>query len=419
MDGPAADLTEAPAPDAPVDVAADIGARSYTATAELVQGEPLSFFTADPPPRYWFTVHMDPANARLVAGLDGETVTVPLKLDGGAWSITAPFSLPANAVMSTYCQGKGTRSVRYETLVFKDRPDAFDGTVAGRYEGYRERDILYSARFGGTLAGSRDVTPPTLAFGSLTGAPFVRAHPFDPISARAGEPLPPATGVTIVAPSGPSLLLGSAGTAEAVARFTGSFVLGFGTSYDAVVAPAFVDLDGNAGAPPSFITIDDPGFLADGGFEGEINAYLSGGWKAIDESGALPPIAGKRSLLLPPRVGGRLTARMHVPAGAKQVRLTIRQVSLDPPDGVYFEGTIRVGAPSGKPVEVPHPEPVGPFEEMEGEPFSTWTVSAPAPVEIPLPTGTTDEVDIDIEEFTPCHPSAPRTGLLIDDLRVE
>jgi len=360
---------------------------------------------------------------RAVAGTFGTVVSLPLLQQSGTWRIDGPLRL-ASGETAAPCQPI-THTYRYEELELRPAAPAAEpgtdlvGTVMGRAERV-EGDALVSATFSGELLASLDRSPPRLLLNQLEGP----RHPLDGVVVRASEPLPARTELALHADGQNAVPLDASPNDGERALWKGVRLMGFGRRYQVAPSEPLFDLAGNPADPtewPTFETIADPGVLAEDGFEAELNALVQAPAALVSE-GELPPLAGQRSLLLPParafRAEGRFTARLAVTPGDGVVHVLIRMVARGPMIGSYV-GRIRLAAPGHPPTEHdPFSGPVGPPAVLEIPDAGLW-LSAPITLRLPLPPGTTDEVVLDIAPLVVCGLAGRSSGLLLDEIRVE
>jgi hypothetical protein len=285
--------------------------------------------------------------------------------------------------------------------------------------------VIYSTGVSASMVGVPDATGPQLSV-----VPSGEVHPLAFTGIVADELLPIGTTAALDG-AGTSLALASAMSSGApgVSAFSlPDKALAFGASYSLRVQPDAVDLAGNkTAALPSFSTLPDPGLFAQDGFEGPIQAYMTG--FAAVSSGAAPPIpAGATAVAVPPvdsinKCPARFTARLAVPTGAASVKFAFMVYRLKSgwgsPSLLY---NFAVAVPDGAAVSTwdfqlkttPLPKP--------------WTGDPPGSdlniygdlleAEMPLPPGTSSEVMFDIVR-TCAEPGGPPPGIIIDSLRVE
>jgi hypothetical protein len=369
-----------------------------------------------------FTLRIEDQPARMVAGAWGTVAAGALTPVAGGWQFQGRLPVAAGQVAAPCAPV--THTYRYEAFELRPASSAGDGggavDLVGTAAGHAERvagDALVSIAFTGALEGIRDGSRPELA---LEGGAGPR-HPLDPVVLRASEPLPAGTVVALAA-MGETVALDADEGERALWR--GRRLLGFGRRYLVAPSSPLRDLAGNAAdaaALPAFDTIADPGVLAEDGFEGEVQALIQAPAKLVSAAEAPPP-AGQRSLLLPPApvfdALGRFTARLAVGAGDRQLHLVMRVVAREPTIGRYL-GRIRLAAPGHPPEEHdPTPGPLGPPAVTPLPAAGLW-LSAPIPLALPLPQGTTNEVLLDVAPYVSCGPSDRSSGLLLDELRVE
>jgi len=358
-----------------------------------------------------FTLALDTINDVITMGAQGVATVVHMSPTATGWSSTSVFDPHVRLASQgggASCKGPG--GLRYTGVDLSWSAGVLGATVKGEVFA-RDGDSGTWEVFTGTWTGTPDVTAPSLQAAS--------AHPLDAVELLASEPLPRDSNLVIEGPEGFALRF-STGEGPG-ARFFEPRALRFGTKYSLHGDPTFHDFAGLAGRVTETTTLSDPGILESGDFEGTVAAFRDGA-EVVDASKA-PPLAGQRSLYLPPGyLPARFTARLTAPAGAVHVVLTVSTVR-DAKSTASFLGRVRLAAPLAQPQDHDLPTPVGPFTDLPGGAFVAAT---PVVMTLPLPPGTTDEVDVDIRRVITVEAAcslpglfAIPAGLLVDDVRVE
>jgi hypothetical protein len=399
----------------PEGVTPDEGGGSYVVTAKLErEGSPSPTFpVAELPAQDVFTVHIaEGAAPRLIASRGGSVGVAPLARDGGGWKTGEAFGLGFTAGYGRpgACQGLGR--ITYESMELVAERGSVRGTFKGHAE-YLSGDVAVQVLFKGTLAGVTDRQPPTFAFESAN------PHPAELLRVLVSEALPAGTRLRLVGSDGTSLGLRSGEADQPAALFYLEGTPGPRAGYRLVVEPAAVDLGGNtaaASALPVLDTLPVP-LVPQDGFEGAAAPYLEG-TAAVVGAERFPPITGQRSLFFPgtagPGSGARVSARLAVPAGARTLRATVRQV-LDRSLNAVGKPQIAMVVPGQQPISAQLAAAREPYTAAAGG----LSLAASQTLEIALPEGATGEVMLDIQRPPSCGLILPTVGLLIDDLRVE
>jgi hypothetical protein len=144
----------------------------------------------------------------------------------------------------------------------------------------------------------------------------------------------------------------------------------------------------------------------------------------------LTPIAGQTSLILntgfgggfgflPYHLGPNLSVTLAVPPDATVVRFTTQLVATyDLPQATFY-GDIRVGSPGGEVARLTNVEAMG-FVKVTLPVDGDVYLSPLSTIDLPLPSGVTDQVTFEIAGVTfGCGLPPPPTALIVDDLRVE
>jgi len=267
-------------------------------------------------------------------------------------------------------------------------------------------DLAYTIPLNFELHGVPDTQPP-----SFLAQPAV--HPLDTFTLTASEPISTSTTARLDSATTRVQLAGLA-QLGAYTAFTSQMVLPWGTAFSVQVSGA--DL---AGVPfgsglPIVKTLADPGLFAQDGFEGPLNAWLTGEAKLVANVGTFPALAGGQSLFVP--VGSSATLHLARPPGASRVRLSAQTfVPLtpiyvpDPPiEAGVIGGSVHVAAMADQVI------PRTPTEDAR------WSYTAP-PQELTLPISESGG-DIVLRIAVPdCSDDLCliTEALLVDDLRVE
>jgi hypothetical protein len=366
------------------------------------------------PARDAFTLYVTLENGpRMVASRDGTVSTAQMKTSATGMQTAGPLRLGPTAGYDGLCFGIG--GFTYQTIEVRWSAAGITGTVKGTAE-YITGDVVQAVPFTGTLTGTPDRTPPTASFAGTAH------HPLDRVALQFSEALAAGTSASLVAPDGSKIALQTDGTPNP-ARFFTPGPLRAGTSYRIDIQPELADLSGNTGDPatlPMLTTTNVP-LVPEDGFEGSTAPLLAGA--TIAGAPEIPPLAGGRSLLFPPRgpstfPATRFTARLAVSPTDRVVRATVRMIVTNKnwrAPQTHLTLTTLGGARSSAML----PEAADP---LSCDPAVTGTgcYAAPVSLEIPLPATGAGEVMVDVDRELGCGlPPPPEPGFLLDDLRVE
>lgn len=294
--------------------------------------------------------------------------------------------------------------------------DRVEGTGSGTFS-HVLGDVQFDHAFTVTLSGTPDDTPPELTIdGDTTGL-----NVLERLRIVASEPLHPDTKAVVRYDDTRIVLEPFPGDGTYVRSFATGVILPFGTELSIELDPAPRDLAGLASenVPTSARTMDGPGVFAEDGFEGDLAAVIKGA-EVVFSVGALPAIAGTRSLLVEP--GDTLTMRVPLTSGDTHLRYRVRVLY----DDSGYTGCSKIGLRAGFPgldpaYDVFDISPSAPEEPREDTGDERWISAGPVTdVERALPPGATGQVIFDAHEepFLP-GPLCPDTALLIDELRAE
>jgi hypothetical protein len=363
--------------------------------------------------RFTLYVDTDGGRPRLVASRGGVVGLAALARMGDGWGTTEDLRLGPAADVGGACSGFGSFRYRIEDIRF----DSGGVTAAVHGSGsYVQGDVVAEVPFVGTLAGTRDHSPPIATFRVPT------PHPMDQVRVLLSETLPGGLRAALLADGGLRVELdGDISSPDTFkAAFWSKIALRPATSYRLAIEPALVDLAANVSTAPAItVTTAAVPLIPEDGFEGTTAPLLQGAAAIVDASKA-PPIAGARSLLIPPisaSRSARFSARLAVEAGDRFVRATLRPALSQRTWRMFYTG-IRLAARDGAPVTRMLAEAADPVT-CTGSGATEQCYAAPVPLEIPLPAGTTGEVMIDVNRDLGCGLVPPEPGFLLDDLRVE
>jgi hypothetical protein len=415
-DGGADAATDA-APDARSDATPDApvltGRQAFDVTLNLTFMPPSSAsgYSAFPTTAQ-ASVVVDATAGWLLIGGGGQGSAAMTSGTGEMRAVAAPVSL--FVPVPGACSG-GT--LAFETLqVSVDAAGHLHGTGAGTAS-YITGDVGYSEKFTATLEGLPDTTPPSLLLGSVS--------PVDPLAPgrfAASEPLPPGTKAQLVAADGTVVDLSPDVSANASPAFITGFRLPFTLAFAASYQVAFdqlIDFAGNRAVPPAaapLTTAPAPALLADGTFE--TTTGLDSG--LISSTGDLPVISGTKSYYLDSAqwTGASVTFRLPVHAGDKAVRFAYRVASTY--QSVGFYGAIVVGSAGATAINALSQVAAGtPTTMVTRANGTTLTLGPVSTVELALPDPGATEVVLRISNaVSGCGLPPPRSGLIIDDVRV-
>jgi len=385
------------------------------------------------PATHRFSLLLDWAAGTAVTGSGGTSNEVGLVRAGGEWSTQGALVLATSIATSwpTYATDfTGRPFVSYEQIAIQPTADGCSGRAAGKYLG-AQGDVLFDIPFEAELAGAVDSTGPEL---SVLPASSTAIHPLDLEAVAAGELLPAGTSARWLATDGavvPMTSLPADGALGVSGFLAGDRSLAFASSYRLEVLPAAMDLVGNlTGQLPVLTTLTGPGFFAQDGFEGPVDALLGGRVIVVDGT-SLPIPAGTKAIRFAPTSFGttsdttcqdRFTARLAVTPTAKAVKVSA--LSYRSSKSTPFMGWLRLAVPSGAVSDfgmygmiakaTPLPSPwAGTLPGADVNTYGELTQ-----VELPLPDGVAGEVIFDLYRFC-VEPGLPGDGIILDDLRVE
>jgi hypothetical protein len=404
--------------DTGIDGTGPLPAAQYSMTATLTPVLVDGGWSPAPPKSHGFSLLVDWSGNTATTGANRKAQRISLRRTGESeWESTEPLSF----ILGWW--GNDPR-LAYSSLKLVRGKDGCTATAAGIFQ-QSQGDVIYSTGVSATMVGVPDTTGPQLSV-----VPSGEVHPLALTGIVADELLPTGTTAALDA-AGTSLALVSAMSSGAPGISAFSLpdkALAFGATYSLRVEPDAVDLVGNkTAALPSFATLPDPGLFAQDGFEGPIQAYMTG-FAAI-ASGAAPPIpAGATAVAVPPvdsitKCPARFTARLAVPTGAANVRFAFMvyrsKSGWGYPSLLYH---CAVAVPTGAAVATwdsqltttPLPKP------WTGDPPGSdlYTYGDLLEAEMPLPPGAGNEVMFDVVR-TCAEPGGPPPGIIIDSLRVE
>jgi hypothetical protein len=390
----------------------------YAMTARLTAtdgGHPAP----EPPLTHSFSILVDWEANTATAGANGTANRVAIRQIGdNEWESAGPLEF--------YLGPKPNDSVTYSSLRLTRGQDGCTATASGEYLKPSGSDVSYWGGFKAALTGVPDRAGP-----QCTVFPSGNVHPLSFDRILVDELLPGGTTGTLVGPGASLPLVPSpSGSAFGVSGFSlPGKALAFGTTYTLRLLPDAVDLGGNRTAtPPTLTTLADPGLLAQDGFEGPAQAFLSF-TAALTTAAALPIPAGNKAIAIPPSgtaaspCQASFMARLAVPTGAAQVKLAIidyRPKSWpDPSGGRPY--TFRVAVPNGAVVSTYSLETTPLPIPWSGDPPGSdlYTYGELLEARLPLPTGTGQEVLFHIERHCPQPYPPAQPGLIVDSLRVE
>jgi hypothetical protein len=384
------------------------GAWDVTATlAAKVPGTTLPLETLS----FTLDVQGDAQGLSAILGVAGRAVAFPLQrtsntsasatsTDGvSLWLVDAPSSV----------LGLNFHSL---TLTASDPnadgiADRIEGTAAAQLE-ISCGDCVHDDDVALTLTGQPDGTPPRL------NVPSVPVNPLDALDFAVSEPLQSVqlalAGTNKIAIDTPSIAADGSSTwlvdfpFPQVLPFSGRWqVTGSGQDF----ANHALDLSGSV-----LTTLDDPGVLAQDGFEGTLNALLTGDAAFVDVASGLPIPHGKQALFVPPNG----SATLHLMRLPSQHQLTATVVDLtndlqNGPFGVFVAGV--VGGSERSTLQWRDSA----LRKPTGN--AAWTqAGAAVTASASLGDGGTDVV-IRLSPSSCLGPCGPGAALLIDDLQIQ
>jgi hypothetical protein len=291
---------------------------------------------------------------------------------------------------------------------FDDNGDGIADRLTGSGVGSIEEDcgdcaLSYPVTV--SLSGRPDQTPPRL---NLSSEPL---NPIDQFSVLTSEALKSASLLLSGSKTfaletyNQGMPLIGAGSSE-VLPFSGSWkITGSGRDF------AGLALDLSAA---SVSTIADPGVFAVDGFEGTLNATLTGDAAVVNVSSGLPIPSGQRALLLPPGS----SATFHLKRGSTGKTVSARFVDLSDAHSGGPWARFQAAVIGGRRAETF--SSTGPGTLTTTHPI--WTRADPARSDQPPAlqgTGADVVVRINAEFCSGGGPCPPTGALLVDDLKVE
>ena len=397
-------------------------ARSYDV---LVKITPAGGWLADGVPReHRMTMWIDPANDRVVAGVNGSVAVGPLQRGAGGTWVTSLREVEFNQSYETRCYGWGRFD--YAELAFTSEGDRLTGTARGEALVVLI-DVGHRVSFSGTVEGGPDITPPRVSVHHDPGGWETPSPISGYVRLRSSEPLAPGTRAYLLIGDQRRELRRDAkpdGTPIGSFYGDGAMSLPFDAVYPIVLDPPATDLAGQRGAEvPPLRAPSPPGHLTEDGFEGPVNAALTGSARVVEDDPSVA-ISGRRVVMIPaasnvaPGVTGRFTARLPVRPGETQVRATVRWLS---ETGVTRSQLRRMlvsasvavpGSAEHRAVEISEPDPATWQRRPQG-----GMVGPPVPISLPIPPGATEVIFDVLQAEIDCH--LTQEGLVIDDLRTE
>jgi hypothetical protein len=371
--------------------------------------------------RHDFVLRVDPAGPTLLLGSWGSAVRVPARTgDGMTFEALEPVT--ARIVGGAY----PTEAVytRFAATVTADE-------LVGRAEGtlnVAAGDMVFGYDVTLAASGRRDEVGPGF------GDDRTEVDPLAPLSLLASEPLPTGTAKLVAGDQAVDLDPVAAPSAILIGFDKPMLALRYATSYDLVVVPG-TDLAGNPGGPPFRVrTIERPPLVPENGFEdGFDSGNATVGGAGVIEERVLPPISGKRSVVVGPRnaasvafgSGDLLTVRLAVQPGDRVVRVAIRPFGAFENVASTSCSLIQVATSGGPIVRLPLPANEAVTTPVAvGTPGSSQVWFGPVRTEeIGLPPGAASEVVFQAGGGPPspgcAGPFLTSAAYLIDDLRVE
>jgi hypothetical protein len=368
-----------------------------------------------------FTLQLDPAAGRAVAGGGGEAARVELTTsDGRTFRLARTIGV---GVSQSPCEG--LLRLVYDALELTMAGDGFVGRASGRATFISRSINTTDLTFEATLEGSPDTTPPFLVLPE--GA--IADDPLSPFQIWTSEPLPASALARMVGGGGevaglvPELTQGDVPMIASFAK--ASLTLPPGQAFEALFSDDVTDLAGNLaplGVGLRLAKVVDAPLLPPDGFESATGATLGGA--AIVHEGSVGPIAGAASAYIgqpdSPTPGDlaispKLAVRMAVPPGATKLSFSYRVLAAGNKSTPAFVQIGSVGRAPGPATAVPQ----GKGYQLTMWGLQTFDQSAIAAMSVPLPDDLGPEAVIVIRTPTSCMTGFGSPGLLLDDLRLE
>ena len=411
------------APDAGGDAGSVSGRRSFDVTATLgAPGPDAAVLPPNVSRTRTFTLVLDADEGRAIVGGNGRAAVVPFTSpDGRAFHIRTGVSVGDAAATC----GGGTE-LDFEVLDFTVNGTTLQGTASGQAV-VSCGDCQFNVPFTATLAGGADTTPPLLFVGGA-----IPTTPFDSFALIASEPLPATATASLTLSDGshvdlvPTLVDGTIPVVTGFSKPDQVLPLG-GLAVASEGLVDFAGLRGSADAPLRLAAFAAAPLLPEDGFESATAPQVGGAVVIVAGTGALPPIAGTRSVYIgglgAPSPDGRpvgtsLRVRLAVQPGDTKVRFSYRVASQSP--GAGFGGAVHVGS-VGHTTGHASIDGGGQGTGAQWPGGGTVYVEDVSAQEIVLPADVTDEIVVDFESPNfDCGFAKPTpSGLLIDDLQVE
>jgi hypothetical protein len=299
------------------------------------------------------------------------------------------------------------------TLIASDQngdgiADRIDGTADAQLD-ISCGDCSYGEAVALILTGQPDATPPRLS------VPTVPVNPLDGLDFAVSEPLESVklalAGTSNIAIDTPAIAADGRRTwlvdfpLQQVLPFSGHWQV-TGSGQDFASHP--LNLGGSV-----VTTLDDPGVLAQDGFEGTLNAALAGDAAVVGVASGLPIPNGKQALLLPPNS----STTLHLVRLPTQHQLTATVVVLT---NDAYNGSLYGAFEAGVVGATERATLQWPYSEMDRPTSSAaWPHAGPAvTASASLGDGGTDVV-IRLAPSSCMGPCGPGAALLIDDVHIQ
>jgi hypothetical protein len=409
----------------------------------------ITFQTTDPnSPTRTISATIDWANNTFVSGMNGTDASTPLIKSYESGTLWAPggdtWHLPAGTRLDFSFMIKQPADITPTSdELYIDALSIWptSGGCAGKAAG------AYSWAFTDVLNGF-DVRPDIDCVVDHEGPVFTSGHhffgerwPFHPLELHtigASEYLGPIEAMTLVDAAGTMVALAPSPAgklAYGISRLDVVAALSFASEYTLQVMPG-ADVAGNPSSTPLQITTTpDPGFFAQDGFEGPVQAKMSSSLVEVVNAPDWPIPTGNKALDFPMGyrlMPSRFTARLKVPPGATAAKTTYVRYRGKAPDGTapsppYPESHIvwTVAVPNSTSVAV-YDKDQAPVT-VEERPWASEPLpvqagpawfSQPQTLTFPLPAlGDAGEVLFDV--YSDSFTASGDSGFLLDDLRVE
>ena len=403
-------------------VAAAGGAPSAVPSALLTQGgwDVTAALTAKVPGTtlpletlsFTLDVQGDLQGLSAIMGAAGRAVALPLQRTSGS---SANATSTDGVSLMLVGAPNSVLGLNFHSLTLTASDQNGDG-IADRIDGTADAqlditcgDCTYNDDVALTLTGQPDSAPPRL------NVPTVPVNPLDALTFAVSEPLESVklalAGTSNIAIDTPSIAADGSRTwlvdfpIPQVLPFSGRWQV-TGSGQDFASHP--LNLSGAV-----LTTLDDPGVLAQDGFEGTLNATLAGDAEVVGVASGLPIPNGKQALLVPPNS----SATLHLVRLPSQHQLTATVVALtnDTYNGSPY-GAFEAGVVGG----TERATLQWPYSAMDRPTSSAaWAQAGTAVTASASLGGGGTDVVIRLAPSSCMGPCAPGAALLIDDVQIQ